>query len=131
MSAAWQYEKHFTLEEAREELPELRRQFARIQILLAELQAAHLEQQRIQELIESNGHGSRHPDFGPQVAELQEIVSSINAKGIEIKHLQNGLIDFPHLREGEEVYLCWLYGEDDIRYWHTLEGGFAGRMALG
>jgi hypothetical protein len=124
------FERHFTLEEARRELPDLRSQFARIQELLAALQQAQVEIQQVQKLVRSNGHGSHHPDYGPQIAELQAHIAQITAKGIEVKDLARGLVDFPCWRDGEEVYLCWLYGEDDILYWHTLEGGFAGRTAL-
>jgi hypothetical protein len=124
------FEQHFTLAEARRELPGLRRRFARIQELLAEIQQAQMETEQVRKLIQSNGHGSHHPDFGPQIAELQTLVLQITEKGIEIKDLARGLIDFPHWRGGEEVYLCWLYGEEDITYWHTLDGGFAGRTSL-
>lgn len=124
------FEKHFTLAEARQELPWLRRQFARIRELLAYLQDATLEAERIQKLVRSNGHGSGHPQFGTQIGEIQKIVEAIGAKGIEIKDLQRGLIDFPHWREGEEVYLCWLADEEDITFWHTLDGGFSGRTPL-
>jgi len=124
------FEKHFTLEEARQELPWLRRRFARIQELVTVLQQARVEMDRIQKLIRSNGQGSNHPDYGAEIGELQGLVADITGKGIEIKDLARGLVDFPHWRDGEEVYLCWLYGEDDIRFWHTLDGGFAGRTPL-
>jgi hypothetical protein len=64
------------------------------------------------------------------VGELQRRIQEITEKGIEIKDIERGLIDFPHWREGEEVFLCWLYGEADIGFWHTLEEGFAGRTPL-
>jgi hypothetical protein len=124
------YDKHFTLEEARRELPGLRRRFARIQELMGVLQQAQVEMAQIQKLVQSNGAGSNHPDYGPQITELQTLITQITDAGIEIKDLARGLVDFPHWREGEEVYLCWLYGEDDIEYWHTLDGGFAGRTPL-
>lgn len=124
------FEKHFTLEEARRELPELRRRLTRIRELLAVLQKEQIEMARIQKLIRSNGHGSQHPDIGPQIAELQEQIQQITDRGIEIKDLARGLVDFPHWRDGEEVYLCWEYGEDDIVYWHTLDDGYAGRAPL-
>ena len=41
-----------------------------------------------------------------------------------------GLIDFYSMREGRPVYLCWRYGEEEVRYWHELDGGFAGRLEL-
>ncbi|HZO90992.1 MAG TPA: DUF2203 domain-containing protein [Chthonomonadaceae bacterium] len=124
------HEKHFTLEQARNELPGLRRRFARIRELLAELQQAQMELEQIQKLIRSNGQASSHPDYGETLRELQDLVTQITERGIEIKDLASGLVDFSHWREGHEVYLCWLYGEEDIRYWHTLDGGFAGRKPL-
>lgn len=125
-----QYERHYTLEEARGELPELRRLFQRIHELIALLRNQKMEMERIQKLIASNGHASKHPDYGVIVGELQTCVNAITDKGIEIKDLERGLIDFPHWRDGDEVYLCWLYGEEDIVFWHTLEGGFSGRTPL-
>jgi hypothetical protein len=50
--------------------------------------------------------------------------------GVEIKDLTTGLIDFRGLRDGHEVYLCWQYGEADIRFWHEIESGFAGRQLI-
>lgn len=50
--------------------------------------------------------------------------------GIDVKDPARGLIDFPHEREGRVVYLCYELGEPDIRYWHPMETGFAGRQPL-
>lgn len=124
------YEKHFTLEEARSELPGLRRAFARIHELIQVLEKAQMELAQVRRLVNSNGHGSNHPDFGKEIAEMQQLVEEISMKGIEIKDIATGLVDFPHWREREEVFLCWRYGEEDIDYWHTLDGGFAGRRPL-
>src|ERR1043166_3294864 len=96
------FEKHFTLAQARSELPGLQRQFARVQELLGEIQQGQqIQMERIQKLVQSNGHGSGDPEIGVQIAELQAIVQEITDKGIEIKDLSRGLIDFPHWR-GEE-----------------------------
>ena len=46
------------------------------------------------------------------------------------KDLGLGLVDFPHLRDGREVHLCWKYGEREIRHWHGLDEGYAGRKPL-
>ena len=47
-----------------------------------------------------------------------------------VKDLDRGLVDFPALRDGEEVLLCWQVGEGEVAYWHGLEEGFAGRKPL-
>ena len=49
---------------------------------------------------------------------------------IELKDLQRGLIDFPTMREGRVVYLCWELGEPEVAYWHELDTGFGGRQPL-
>jgi hypothetical protein len=124
------FEKHFTLEEACGELPWLREQLTRVRALIAGLRQVQVEMERIVALVSSNGTGSKHPEYGETVKELQDIVTEIGARGIQIKDLEQGLVDFPHMRNGDEVYLCYLYGEETIEYWHTIEGGFAGRAPL-
>ncbi|HUU14007.1 MAG TPA: DUF2203 domain-containing protein [Terriglobia bacterium] len=64
------------------------------------------------------------------VAKLQEEVNRIQSTGCVVKDLEEGLVDFPSLMKGEEVFLCWKLGEERILYWHGLEEGFAGRKPL-
>ena len=59
-----------------------------------------------------------------------EAMQEIGGLGIEIKDFERGLCDFPHLRDGRVVYLCWQKGEDAIEWWHDIEAGFAGRQPL-
>jgi hypothetical protein len=61
---------------------------------------------------------------------IAQLVDEIHSLGAQVKDIDTGLLDFPSLREGEEILLCWRVGEEDIRYWHTLDGGFAGRQPL-
>jgi hypothetical protein len=65
-----------------------------------------------------------------EAAALTECVEQINDAGAQIKSLEEGLLDFPSLREDEQVLLCWKLGEDEIGYWHGLDEGFAGRKPL-
>jgi hypothetical protein len=63
--------------------------------------------------------------------ELASGVDHLASQGIEVKSLDHGLIDFPALREGRVIYLCWRLGEGaSIRFWHEIEAGFAGRQTL-
>ena len=74
-----------------------------------------------------NGTGA----FPPEMERLVDLLKIISAEGILVKGLDSGLIDFPHLRNnGEEVYLCWKYGEGEISFWHTISDGFAGRRTI-
>jgi hypothetical protein len=63
-------------------------------------------------------------------SQLKEIVTQIQDTGCVIKDLDVGLVDFPSLRDGQEVYLCWKLGEDHIGYYHGVDEGFAGRKPL-
>jgi len=63
-------------------------------------------------------------------AKLMEALNKIQETGCIVKDLELGLIDFPSLLEGEEVYLCWKLGEERIGYWHGIHEGFAGRKPL-
>ena len=74
-----------------------------------------------------NGTGT----FPPEMEKLVEIVKKVSSEGILVKGLDNGLIDFPHIRtSGEEVYLCWQSGEREILFWHAIPDGFAGRRNI-
>jgi hypothetical protein len=61
---------------------------------------------------------------------LKSSVEEIHEAGVIVKDLDVGLIDFPTLLKGSEVYLCWRLGEDDVRYWHGVHEGFAGRKSI-
>jgi len=58
------------------------------------------------------------------------LVHRIQETDVLIKDINLGLLDFPALRDGQEVYLCWQYGEGDIAFWHEIEAGFAGRQPI-
>ena len=124
------YERHFTIGEAREWLPELRRRFERINALYGELQELREDHEKVVALIRSNGHAPKDPGFSGRLLELQSLVRDINDAGIEVKDVSRGLVDFPHMREGEEVYLCWEMEDSDLLFWHRIEDGYAGRTPL-
>ena len=63
-------------------------------------------------------------------AQVQQAVDKIQETGCVVKDVDEGLVDFPSLRDGQEVYLCWKLGEERIAYWHGIEEGFAGRKPL-
>jgi len=58
---------------------------------------------------------------------LREQLEAITATGCVIKDVDIGLVDWPALHGGREIWLCWRYGEPEIGYWHEIDGGFAGR----
>lgn len=74
-----------------------------------------------------NGKGP----FPDEMERLVDIIRKISADGVLIKGIDRGLVDFPHIREnGEEVYLCWSFGEGEIAFWHTIPEGFSGRRNI-
>jgi hypothetical protein len=65
-----------------------------------------------------------------EVAGIARCVALIHELGALVKDLDEGLVDFPARREGEDVLLCWRLGEDEVAFWHGLEEGFSGRKPL-
>ena len=61
---------------------------------------------------------------------LDALVHQILDTGVQIKDINSGLLDFSALKDGREVYLCWMYGEGDIAFWHEVDAGFAGRQPI-
>jgi hypothetical protein len=128
------YKQHFTLSEARAQIPELRRRLLRIQDLIAEIRREELRSGAQQTVIlRGNGKGPILTGASAQKEEAQRLVEEIAALGIQIKDLEQGLVDFPHFFDGDpsqEVFLCWHLGEDTIEYWHEIEAGYAGRRPV-
>lgn len=125
-----QYERHFTLEEARQWDPILRAKFGRIHALYQELETLRHDFDRVQKVIAMNGHAPKSDGFETRAAELKVIVKEIIDAGIEIKDIERGLVDFPHWRDGEEVFLCWELSDDALNYWHYIEDGYMGRTLI-
>jgi hypothetical protein len=93
------------------------------------------EQREVVRIVAGNGSGegvgdARTPEFAKLARELQEVVDELNLIGVQLKDVDTGLLDFPALREGEDVLLCWRVGEDAVEYWHGIEDGFAGRRRI-
>jgi len=129
--------RHFTPEEANAELVAVRPLVERMVARRGEHVDALGQQEELERKIRGNGGGIPPAELAKAAAlvdaiarELAAIVDEIAEHGAEVKDLDEGLIDFPALREGETVLLCWKLGEDEIRYWHRVEDGFAGRREL-
>jgi hypothetical protein len=57
-------------------------------------------------------------------------LEGLDAIGVLVKDVDAGLVDFPSVRDGREVFLCWQLGEEELAWWHTIEDGFRGRRPL-
>ncbi len=126
---AHRFDKHYSLAEARELLPQIRRWLKRLVRLRADL----TDQERALGPKLAAGHelgGSLVNTSVRTTAEIREILLEFYQREIQIKDLDRGLIDFPALIDGKEVFLCWEKAEDDIQFWHELDAGYAGRQPL-
>ena len=125
-----QEKRYFTLEEANACIPELVDEISLLRAIRNLLAGLHAEITPLLEVVSSNG-GSKHTAaLLKATTRFQEVLDRIADRGCHLKGLDPGLVDFPHLRDGREVYLCWRMGENQIRYWHEIEDGFDGRQPL-
>jgi hypothetical protein len=129
--------RHFTPEEAKAALVGVRPLVEQMVAHRRAHVAAQARQEELEAHIRGNGGGIPPAELAEAAAEvdreareLAHTIDDLSALGVEVKDIDEGLVDFPALRRGETVLLCWQLGEDDIAYWHTLEGGFAGRRPL-
>jgi hypothetical protein len=124
--------KLFTVEDANALLPTVRGIVRRVQRAYARVSASQ-EQARLAAEGAARGGGGMAggPAYVLSLTELAEASGELEALGVQIKDYERGLIDFPTLRDGRVVLLCWQMGEgDELEWWHDLEGGFAGRQPL-
>jgi len=69
-------------------------------------------------------------ELNTAVSELHRAIEKLEATGVVIKSVDDGLLDFPSKRFDEEVWLCWKSGETEIKFWHAKNEGFTGRKPL-
>ena len=123
------FTKHYTRDEARALLPQIRE-------WLAELHRLRADVERYDQRL--SGLNAAGQDVGGEtvnnwiraLARMQQILAGFQQRQIFIKDLSRGLVDFPAMLGGKEVFLCWESDEDDIEFWHDLDAGFGGRERL-
>ena len=130
--------KTFTLSEAQTLLPVVEALLRKTQT--AATQAGELEremQQLSQRIFLSGGMhvdvsaaARRRAERDKAVQEAKDTLAEIDEIGVQVKDLEQGLLDFPSMMDGKPVLLCWKLGEPTIAHWHTEEEGFAGRKPL-
>jgi len=120
----------FTPEEANAILPKIRP-------LLAEALAARQDILRLKPELEQtfekalgNGHNIESSELLDAFDRVKAALKEIQARGVLVKDVNSGLLDFPSLREGRVVFLCWRYDEPKVAFWHDLDAGFAGRQPI-
>ena len=126
---AYRFEKHYTREEARGLLPQLRLWLGRLAQLQADLQKC---EERLGGLTSSGADlgGELVNAWTRTLADLEEVFLEFQRREIQVKDFERGLLDFPAIIGGKEVFLCWEKDEEDIEFWHDLDAGLAGRERL-
>jgi hypothetical protein len=121
--------RHYTLDEASELLP-------RVVALVERMRAARSRlsdreaREALSEAGPTNGGGAPGRTVSEAFLELRDSVIELRELEVVLRDLDRALLDFPSLRDGQEVYLCWQEGEGAIGFWHEPDAGFAGRRPL-
>lgn len=124
--------KLFTLEEANSLLPSVRPIVKSIQKSHRRVAAFNTKSRHAAEGAESGGGGMPEgQQYAELLIELSLHTEKLEGLGIQLKDYRQGLIDFPSMRDGRVVLLCWKADEgDQVEWWHDVEAGFAGRQPL-
>lgn len=123
------FHKHYTREEATALLPQLRGWLARLKQLRLELDRSD---KRLASLMSPGNDlgGDLVNQWIRTLAEMQEVLGEFQRREIQIKDIDRGLLDFPALIGGKEVFLCWEQDEEAVEFWHDLDAGYGGRERL-
>ena len=124
----------YTLDEARDLVSHLRP-------ILAAVQIEHQQMQEEIEQLHQLPPGKRQNGLALEAAKrekrilelgesIREKLNEFEQRGIEVKDIQSGIVDFPSERDGRVVYLCWRIDEETITHWHELDAGYMGRQPL-
>ena len=140
MNAEAQRKLIFTPEEANLRLP-------LVQVIVRDIvelyQNLHDRRERISEIKRLPGASARDEDsvyseellqaeldIENDTEQLEAYINELRELGVELEDPALGVVNFPALRDGKEVYLCWKSGEEDVSFWHTLDEGFSDRQLL-
>ncbi len=121
--------RHYSVEEANAALDW-------VQGLIERLRAAREQltdeeaRKALSDATPGNGGGAPAQVVSAGFFSLRQALAELQAAEVVLRDLDRGLVDFPTLRDGEEVYLCWVEGEDEIAWWHGPDTGYAGRQPL-
>ena len=124
--------KIFTIEEANALLPRVKTIVTHIQRSHRGLSKYRDDAKAASEAAERGGGGiSAGQHYAELVTKLTAEIGNLESLGVQLKDFDRGLVDFPYLRDGRVVLLCWQLGEgDELEWWHDVEAGFAGRTRL-
>jgi len=123
------HERHYSRKEADAALGWVAERLERLRSARAKL-GDEEAREALGEAAPANGGGAPGRVVSEGFLNLRQALMELQAVEVVLRDLDRGLIDFPSLRDGREIYLCWEEGEDEIGFWHELEAGHAGRQPL-
>lgn len=129
VSGTMLHHRHYTVEEANAQLEVVGRVVRRIRDARDRLSDDGFDSE-FSTLAELTGGAFPGPGHAAAALEVALGFDQLEEMDVVVRDLERGLIDFPSLLGGQEVYLCWLLGEPSVGHWHAVEGGFAGRRPL-
>ncbi|MEE2986969.1 MAG: DUF2203 domain-containing protein [Nitrospinota bacterium] len=122
--------KYFSLEEANSIVPKLLKKVPEMQGLTEKLQKGFPDVEKARKKAQQNGGSVEGGQYLETALSLNNLIKEFESKGCILKGISEGLVDFPSIRDGREVYLCWKAPEERIEYWHDIDAGFAGRRKI-
>ncbi len=124
--------KIFTVDEANSLLPTARNLVRKIQRAHRQISSEQSGAKLAAEFAEQGGGGiANGVAYATSLIDMTSLVGELESLGIQLKDFSRGLIDFPSLRDGRVVLLCWQLGEGErLEWWHDVDAGFAGRTPL-
>ena len=136
-----EYERHFTIDEANRMIPWLEKQLLELVSVMEKLEDLDRNRDDILQKVRSNGHSNSYSKTKKDMSEnrkqtdslaerLKFLIEETEDLGIILRDPTQGLVDFPSLSDSREIYLCWISGEDRIKFWHEITVGFSGRQPL-
>ena len=123
------HERHYTVDQANAALSWVEERLARLRSA-REGFADDDAREALGEATPGNGGGEPGKVVSEAFLELQAAAAELDAVDVVVRDLDRGLVDFPAIRDGAEIYLCWEEGETEIGFWHDTDAGFAGRKPL-
>jgi hypothetical protein len=123
-------ERLFTLAEALQLIPQLRKLLIEAGEEWRRMHRLNPEIQKVRDKVPNDGFSPVGAEYITAVSHLMYLLQQVKDMGVHIKDVDKGLCDFPYMRNGRVVYLCWHLGEDTITHWHDIESGFSGREPL-
>jgi hypothetical protein len=123
------HERHYSVDEANAALEAVAKLIGRLRDARTGLGDQEVRA-ALAEAAPANGGGEPGRVVSQAFLELRSALLEMQSMEVVLRDLDRGLVDFPSMREGQEVYLCWEEGEDEIGFWHDPDTGFAGRKPL-